>query len=635
MVKIDMVNNELTIPKFFQKVKTPHELRFVEYLGVIGGEDIHLAKMRIDNGDGTFTNKTFIIKNYEMPFWVTVPIYRKHTQKKEYEKLDRMVQFWTTEEDKVKNGVVRLGLRKDPRYSTYRDVSQSPYIYGMDISASSYIKEWFIENGASSPWDYVTLDTEANIEDPNNEYTTHISISSKDKSYLAVLRSVFHKLRMSDDEIREAIKADYIEHVPNGRERWHAREREIELFDDFPDMLETTFAVIHKWNPDILGIWNSTYDIEMLIKQYEGKYGRSMARLFKNPEIDDKYAVFRWNPGRIGVTTKMDNGKTKNKTFKPNEIWNNLVSSAGFKTVCAMRMFYQLRSQTPDIEGGFGLDNVGTRIAKSAKIHDDSPYKGREWHIRTHADKPIFYSIYSINDGDMMHDIENKVQDMTVTGPTQLGSAEWLMLNSLPKRLHVAFHFFILRRGYAVGTFDTSFTKPFSKMTEKEKEEYVRPSILGTGRDEDDDEGWIVTLPSHRILGQMASKIIAPELGLETSHFGHVYDNDEVSAYPRATVCGNISLGTTKGELISIGDMKLKGDFLRHNINLVANKTNSLVWAQKMLKMPGVRDVIGFVDNVVKDDLTEEYIEFRKRRRESFLNFKQSYKSDCWLTLAA
>jgi len=54
-----------------------------------------------------------------------------------------------------------------------------------------------------------------------------------------------------------------------------------------------------------------------------------------------------------------------------------------------------------------------------------------------------------------------------------------------------------------------------------------------------------------------------------------------------------------------------------------------------MLKMPGVRDVIGFVDNVVKDDLTEEYIAYRKRRRESFLNFKQSYKSDCWVKLPA
>lgn len=577
-----------TLSSFFSKEKMPDvELKFAEYLGNFKGVDKHLLKLKVKEMDGTWHPKVEIIDDFQMPFWVTKKIKRNHNDKKEYEKIENTDMFLTSQGDMTPNVARRLGLRKDPRYCSRRDVVVNPYVYGLGITASSYIKEWYIQNGANSEWNYVTLDSETDIEDPFNQFTTHITISSKTESMLAVLRSRFHGHGYkNDDEIREAIKKEYIENVPDGKNMWYGRERRIEFYNDFPKMLEDIFKQIHEWNPDIVGVWNLAYDMQMFIDQYEDKYQRSMARLFCNPQVSLKNAVFEWKPGRLGVTTKLDGGGEKNKTFKPHEVWSNVRSSAGFKMVCAMQMFYQIRSQGPDQEGGYGLDNIATRIAKVGKVKDDSPYVKGKWHIETSKHKPAFYACYGMYDVDIMHIIEDKTGDMSITGPTQLASAEWSTFNSLPIRLHTAFHFHILSKGYCVGTKGDKYEKPFEKMTPAEQKEYVPKAILGIGRG-DDEEGWIATLPAHKIKTDFASKILMPGFeDLKTYHFGHVYDMDEVAAYPRATVAGNVSLGTTKGELIDIDNIK-KDTFMLQNINLIGNKTNFMGYATNMLSLPG------------------------------------------------
>ena len=578
----------VVLPSFFTREKMPDvELKFAEYLGKFNGVDKHLLKLKVKEVDGTWHSKLEILENFQMPFWVTKKLKRNHEDKKEYEKIENTDMFLTSQGEMVPNVARRLGLRKDPKYCSKRDVTASPYVYGLGISATSYIKEWFIHNGANSPWNYVTLDSETDIEDPMNQFTTHITISSKTESMLAVLKSRFHGHGYkNDDEIREAIKREYIANVPDGENMWYGRKRRIELYNDFPSMIEAIFAQIHKWDPDIVGVWNLAYDMDLFIQQYEGKYQRSMARLFCNPQVPLKNAIFEWSPGRLGVTTKLDNGKEKNKTFKPHEVWSSVRSSAGFKMVCAMQMFYQIRCQGPDQEGGYSLDNVATRIAKVGKVKDDSPYVKAKWHIETSKHKPAFYACYGMYDVDIMHIIEDKTNDMTVTGPTQLASAEWSTFNSLPVRLHTAFHFHILKQGYCVGTKGGKYEKPFSELSPAEQKEYVPKAILGIGRG-DDEEGWIATLPAHKIKTDFASDILTEGFeDLKTYHFGHVYDMDEVSAYPRATVAGNVSIETTKGELIDIDGIP-KDTFIIENINLIGNKANYMGYATRMLSLPG------------------------------------------------
>lgn len=76
-----------------------------------------------------------------------------------------------------------------------------------------------------------------------------------------------------------------------------------------------------------------------------------------------------------------------------------------------------------------------------------------------------------------------------------------------------------------------------------------------------------------------------------------VFDSDEVSAYPSATMVLNVSKETTLRELISI-DGKEEDVFRIQNLNFVIGYSNSLEYVVNMFDAPKPQDLLNIFDDV-------------------------------------
>lgn len=72
---------------------------------------------------------------------------------------------------------------------------------------------------------------------------------------------------------------------------------------------------------------------------------------------------------------------------------------------------------------------------------------------------------------------------------------------------------------------------------------------------------------------------------LQTNIRSHVYDSDEVAAYPTATSVANVSKATTKREIVRIEGID-EFVFRKQNMNAVIGESNALEYSKIMFQMP-------------------------------------------------
>lgn len=99
------------------------------------------------------------------------------------------------------------------------------------------------------------------------------------------------------------------------------------------------------------------------------------------------------------------------------------------------------------------------------------------------------------------------------------------------------------------------------------------------------------------MLGQ---NFIIEDPSIHTNIRTHVYDSDEVSAYPTATSVANVSKGTTKRELAKIEGIE-EALFRKQNLNLVIGATNSLEYVENMFSFARPKDLLA----MFKSDLQQ------------------------------
>ncbi len=80
------------------------------------------------------------------------------------------------------------------------------------------------------------------------------------------------------------------------------------------------------------------------------------------------------------------------------------------------------------------------------------------------------------------------------------------------------------------------------------------------------------------MLGQ---NCIAEDPTLCTNIRSHVYDSDEVSAYPTAVSIANVSKGTTKREIAKIEGIE-EHIFRKQNMNMILGQSNSIEYCNTM-----------------------------------------------------
>jgi len=221
----------------------------------------------------------------------------------------------------------------------------------------------------------------------------------------------------------------------------------------------------------------------------------------------------------------------------------------------------------PEVPGGYSLDNIlkvelGSRKLKFEEADD---YSGLAWH-KYMADKyPVEYVVYNLWDCLSIIELDKKTNDLAYTLTSFAAHSDFQHFKSQPKLIMDVLHYYLLDRGYVIGT-----VPPF-------EEDGPIDETLGLAN-------WIVTLAPH-MLTDGGMRCIESSDDLITNVYPHTYDSDAVSSYPSNTCCLNVSKEVTMREVISVDG--IGKETLRHqNLNMMSGETNSIEYCSVMFGFP-------------------------------------------------
>jgi len=517
----------------------------------IVGEDIHIVK-EVQYENGLYKDNIKIIKDFKRPFWITKPIYRNYTEKKESEELSKVDKFMSTESNLYKNIARRLGERyigmTNPRI-----LKQSPYLYGTDVDSRTILKYMYMRkyNNFIAPNRYGVFDIEVNTL--TNEIIL-ISIVTAKKLKVAILK-IFVK---GIPDLENKINQQYAKYIPECEFK-NTVDREYRIFDTQLEAIRWIFQSANYMDIDILAAWNIKYDIGEIVDYLESQ-NVNPAEIFHYDKIPKKYMYFNLKEAKSKKITEAG----REIPVSPEEQWHVITTTSNYKLLDAMATHRYIRVGGATVPGGYGLDNIlgHEGVAKKLKYDSNQGFKGIEWHMNMVANKPVEYIIYNIWDVMSMLVLDKKTKDIEVSLGLLAEVSHLDIFNSGPRRIVDALLFFYLSRGRVLGVKDP---------TEENNK------ILGLG-------GWVLTLRAHLMEDNGLRRTDAGDW-IHTNIRTYVADADAVSSYPSNTRAANVSKDTTHREVVKISGLN-RNDFILQNINLMYGRTNSIQYCRTMFKMP-------------------------------------------------
>lgn len=533
-------------------------------------DDVHYVKELITFEDGSTINNINLIKDFKRPYFITKPYYRNHKQKKECEHLDKLNKYYSTESDLNSEIAKHLGIKLPAKRITYRDVLESPYVYGTDTNSCAILKHIYLTKypDASSENTVATLDIEVDID---KDTIIIISIAMYDKIYVAIDKHFLDNKYKNKETSKEELIKLYKEYIPK-TDITNNMDIEIDFLNNEMELVLKTLQKLHTWEPDFVLIWNITYDIEKILHVIE-KNKIDPKDLFSDPNIPKEYRYFKYKKGNTSKTTA--SGVHKPKDFE--EQWHTIYCPSSFYWLDAMSLYKYIRISDKAVPSGYSLDSVlDYELGKEYKklkfrnIDEDLLIDGVEWHKHMVKNHPLEYIIYNMWDVISMLHLEKKTADASMSIGVLSGISSYDIFNSGPKRIVNAMYFLYIENNKVLGTRDA-----FSDAKE----------TLGLG-------DWIVLLTPDELNKEASSnRCIMENENLETSVFKSIYDLDQSAGYPNNTIINNVSLETTLEELVSIENIPLE-TLKKQNIDLLFGNVNSIDYCCTMLNFPTLEELL-------------------------------------------
>ena len=562
------------------------EIKFAWHLGKINDEDYHYVKEVYYYDDSSKEAKTYLVKDFKRPIWVTKKQFRKYKQKKEFEDFDKLHKVYCTESDLNR---VAAGLIEQPYNANNTDaVKSSPYVYGYDITSTSLIKYSSLRknNFISKPYSVAACDIEI---DPDTQEIILISAVYENRVYTAILKKFVSRVANLEMRLRKAYSEVLKDHSD--------KVLEFGVFDDEIELLTKYFEVVNKWAPDFLAIWNMNFDIPHILSRI--KYHRVDPRdVICDKSIPYNFRVCKY---KQGITKKVTASGVV-KPINPSLQWHTLVATTSFYVIDPMCVYRQLRISKQE-EPSYALDAILAKEKIPSKLKFDvaSQYSGLKWHLFMQQNYPIEYILYNIYDCIAILELDKKTKDLTQSLPAFSSITDFAKFNSNPKKIVDALFLFGLQRQKVVGTAWVDKSKSSSSF--KDIEEYFEDE-----EDEDEDstdiskyktldlKGWIQLLPQNLLLKEGLTNV-KDYPDLVTNIRGLVVDLDASSAYPSATLVANVSKETCYNELIKINDVDEK-TFREQNLSICLGPTNMLEYFNKMFNMPSLIEIKRYLDEM-------------------------------------
>lgn len=534
------------------------ECKFVVYIPIYS-EDVHLSKEVIHYSDGSVKPSLRIIKNYKRDFYITKKAKRNHKQKKEYESIDHLNRYTTTQSTMVRN--VSRALEMTYKKESMRSLSKSPYLYGTDILTTSLIKEHYSRKYPNlfSPYTVAALDIETDVINDTDDLIM-CSLVMDDNIFISVSKCFIDGL----DNVTEDVNKLCLKHIQENESIYTNTNLNIEVsIDEGPlEVIKKIFNKAHEWKPDFLSIWNMDFDIPKILENIF-KYGGDPKDILCDPSIPKEYRVCNYKKGRTQ--------KKKGDNFIPisNSMqWHTLELSSSFYVLDSMCVYKRIRLSKPD-DVNYKLDTILNKELSIGKFsfNEVDKYSGLKKHKIMQKNYKIEYIVYNIFDSYNLIRLDQKTKDLNTILPTDAEYTDFKNFSSLPTRISDDLYFFYRKLGYIAGSADR------------------------INNEEDDilnKKGWINTLPSH--MTALGSPIIKEDNNMRGGVRLMVYDSDMAQAYPSCINALNVSRGTTKKELINITGID-KDVFKGQNMNILIGETNAIEYCTTMYNLTPISDI--------------------------------------------
>lgn len=559
--------------------------------------DFVLVKEVIHTKDGRFIPRILMLENVRRPVYVTRKEFRNHKEKKEYEKKGNCQEVWTSDVNMGNAIQMALGASfPDPR-KKLKQICTSPFVYWADLPVTSYIKQKYMMK-----WkDKVT---------PNRICVYDVETREEDKSRDPWLMSF-----VLDDEIHFFCTKDYAARIgKNWEERLVVKAKEMLAKIQFREKNKITdqievkeknvidgykiftyeclnsglcvqrmFEEIHPRLPDLMVAWNHEFDIKRMMEALD-RAGIRPEDVFSHPDVPEKYRKVWFKEDKAAKKTE-----SKKLTKAPSQQWHVLYCMASFYFVDAMVLFRSLRvheGQRPSYKLNAILD---TEIGLNKLDIPGLPYEEKlEWHLKAQRDYALEYCVYNIFDNLMIVLLDRKTNDLSSAISILAGYSMYDIFPSLPKRICVAFTYYLYAQDLVIGSVGSAMRNDFDD------------EVIGT-------DGWIVTLTA--CMNAENGLNVLKELPTFYSAFrGQAADADLTQAYPSATNMMNQSRETTIIELLAITGVP---EHVRRaaGVNLTAGKVNAMDIACSLFQLPEKDTVLdAFNKRVANEEPPTEYV---------------------------
>jgi len=523
-------------------------------------KDALVVKEVIHYKDGTTKPNIRILYDYRRPYWITKPINRVHKQKKEFEHEDKLDKFLSTESNLANAIALRLGKTGYNR-NNLRDVRDSPYVYGIDTSVLEHLKK---DYESKYPEDFIptenkvcTLDIEADIDTGD---ITIITLTIGDEIFTVATPKIHRNNKNFADDVTKTLLENMPE-IDSKIVEFDKSKLKINVLraSNEQHLIYSAFEKIHAWKPDILSIWNVTYDI-LKIEERSKLLGIDVDELFSDPSVPEELRRFKFKMGKDSRLT--ESGKYKPLGF--HERWHTIYTPASYVVIDAMCSHYFLRLHLPTLNGGYGLDNVLNNFLNVGKLHL-SVGEGLDkvtFHKEISKKYPILYTVYNQWDSLSMNLYDRKTQDLSVSIKVLSQDSSYDKFASGPRRIVDEMFFYALKERRLVMGCKPTTIESLGLLSRKK---------------------WILTLKTY-LITEIGLNVIEEMPWYKTNIRAHTLDNDAVSSYPSNTVVSNLSKDTTVREITKVIDVPLV-TFKYNNINLMFGPVNALRYVEEMHRL--------------------------------------------------
>lgn len=548
-------------------------------------DDLVLVKRNVHHEDGTITPEVTFVENYEREFWVVNEAHRTYTEKKAWEDEFKCRKF-KTRQSYLTDKVTRALGRSPSGWVSKSILFRSPYVYGADITTSALIKRAYMDKfeDCTSESTMGVMDIETDVVNGNGSEIISASFTFRNNIYLAYTEKFMGKVMDYSKKLQEKYEfyisglADDLDKVLQGNEITKKRRQVLEraqatlrarskvkihtkLVGSPAQVTNYVFNAAHEHKPDFIAFWNMNFDLPKMIASLE-QAGVDPKHVFCEPTLPERFKRFNYRAGQ--AIKQIAGGRTMSK--HPADLWHVVDAPASFYLIDAMSVFKQVRV-TEGNRNSYSLDAILTGELNLGKLKftEADHLTGLDWHVFMQTNYKLEYLIYNIFDCMSIEILDDKNKDIALTVPTLCQHSDYARFPSTPRRLCDDMHFFLKQHKKVISTTSDAMSEDLDKY------------VVGSN-------DWIVTLPSH-LVADNGLKLLDEAPHISSMLRVHVADLDVASSYPNTGSFMNMSMETTKRELVGVGDIS-EYDKRMSGLNLTAARTNAVECAGTFFKFP-------------------------------------------------